>query len=242
MRGQYSADGEWWWDGQRWLPAGQAGPAAAVGPAARYAGFWIRLVGWLIDSLVVFVGLSAVSIAFGVLEATLSSRAGTQSANVAFGPVFDLLAILGAWLYFSLLQSSRWQASLGMMALGLSVIGQDGRRISFARASGRYFASLISGLFCYLGYLLIAFTGRKQALHDLIAGTLVVHGRPQPGTALQSAGTARGSPETPAVVAAVLVSGALMLLLVSIVVIVILLTMGRQIENVFSNVVVALQG
>jgi uncharacterized RDD family membrane protein YckC len=242
MRGQYSADGQWWWDGQRWVAAGQAGPAAAVVPAVRYAGFWIRLVAWFIDSVVVLVGLSAVSVAFGVLEAALSSRPGAQNAPGLFGPVFDLLAIVGAWLYFSLLHSSRWQASLGMMALSLSVVGNDGGRVSFARATGRYFASLISGLFCYLGYLLIAFTGRKQALHDLIASTFVVHGRPQPGRALQPAGLARGSAEGAGLAAAVVVSGALVLVLMSIVVIVILLTMGRQIENVFSNVVIALQG
>jgi hypothetical protein len=147
------------------------------------------------------------------------------AAGSAFSLLFDVLVVAGGWLYFSLLQSSDWQASVGMRALGLSVIGYDGGRISFARATGRYFASFVSGFICYVGYLLIAFTERKQALHDLMASTLVVRARPG-----ATAGTA----------AAIVVSAALILLLVPIVVIVILLTMGAQIRNVFSNVVVAL--
>ena len=95
----------------------------------------------------------------------------------------------------------------------------------------------MSGLICYVGYLMIAFTARKQGLHDLMASTLVVHGRPgavQPGSAAPAAVAQAGG------MVAIAVTAGLILLLAPIVVIVILLTMGRQIENVFSNVVVAL--
>jgi uncharacterized RDD family membrane protein YckC len=60
------------------------------------------------------------------------------------------------------------------MALGLKVTDTEGRQISFARASGRHFAKILSGMILLIGYIMAGFTERKQALHDVIAGTLVV--------------------------------------------------------------------
>ncbi len=60
------------------------------------------------------------------------------------------------------------------MALGLKVTDLYGRRISLGRAIGRYFGKLLSGLTCLIGYIMAGFTQKKQALHDMIAGTLVV--------------------------------------------------------------------
>jgi len=79
-----------------------------------------------------------------------------------------------AWLYASLFQSSRLQASPGMLALGLHVTALDGARIGFGRATGRFFASYLSAMILFFGYFMIGWTQRKQALHDMIAGTLVV--------------------------------------------------------------------
>jgi uncharacterized RDD family membrane protein YckC len=77
------------------------------------------------------------------------------------------------WLYFSLMESSSKQATLGKLALGLRVTGNNGRRISFGRATGRYFAHFLTNLTLLIGYVIQVFTSRRQALHDLIAGTLV---------------------------------------------------------------------
>ena len=71
------------------------------------------------------------------------------------------------------MESSSRQATVGKMALGLKVTDLEGRRISFARASGRHFAKYISGMILLIGYIMAGFTERKQALHDMIAGTLV---------------------------------------------------------------------
>ena len=81
--------------------------------------------------------------------------------------------ILG-WLYYALMESSAKQATLGKMALGIMVTDGQGRRVSFARATGRYFAKIISNIILYIGYIMIAFTVRKQGLHDIIADCLVV--------------------------------------------------------------------
>ena len=79
--------------------------------------------------------------------------------------------------YFVGFESSSWQATPGKRALGLIVTDTEGRRISPARAVGRYFGKILSGLILLIGYIMIAFTERKQGLHDFLAGTLVVKGR-----------------------------------------------------------------
>jgi uncharacterized RDD family membrane protein YckC len=82
-------------------------------------------------------------------------------------------SVLVKWIYEAALESSPRQATVGKMALGLRVTDLEGRRISFARASGRHFAKYISGMIFLIGYIMAGFTERKQALHDMIAGTLV---------------------------------------------------------------------
>lgn len=74
------------------------------------------------------------------------------------------------------MESSAKQATLGKMALGIVVTDLEGARIGFGRATGRYFAKILSGLILGIGFLMAAFTERKQGLHDIIAGTLVVKG------------------------------------------------------------------
>jgi uncharacterized RDD family membrane protein YckC len=74
------------------------------------------------------------------------------------------------------MESSPKQGTLGKMALGIVVTDMDSRRISFGRATGRYFAKILSGLILGIGFLMVAFTEKKQGLHDILAGTLVVKG------------------------------------------------------------------
>jgi uncharacterized RDD family membrane protein YckC len=76
--------------------------------------------------------------------------------------------------YFATLESSEAQSTFGKRALGIKVTDLDGRRISFQHAMGRWFAAALSYLSMYIGFLMAAFTQRKQGLHDMVAGTLVV--------------------------------------------------------------------
>jgi uncharacterized RDD family membrane protein YckC len=85
-----------------------------------------------------------------------------------------LLRTVLHWLYYSLLESSAWQGTLGKKALGLEVTDLDGNRISFGRATGRFFAKIISAIILGIGYIMAGFTEKKQALHDILAGTLVI--------------------------------------------------------------------
>jgi hypothetical protein len=81
--------------------------------------------------------------------------------------------VLAAWLYHASLESSEWQATLGKKAVGLAVTDCNGAGISFGKATGRHFGHLISALTLTMGYLMVAFTEKKQALHDIMAGTAI---------------------------------------------------------------------
>jgi len=91
----------------------------------------------------------------------------------SFGDV-ALLALLPASLYYPIMESSGSQGTVGKIAFSLIVTDTSYRRISFGRAVGRYFAKFLSGLVLYLGYVAVAFTPQKRALHDYIAGTVVL--------------------------------------------------------------------
>ena len=113
-----------------------------------------------------------------VAVVSTSGHAPVENLTVWLGPLVILLVL--TWLYFAGLESSAWQATLGKRAARLQVTDRMGRRLSFGRATGRFFAKVISTIPLLIGYLVAAFTPRKQALHDLIAGTVVVkRSRPQ---------------------------------------------------------------
>jgi uncharacterized RDD family membrane protein YckC len=135
---------------------GVATAGGGIGSSAAsvvYAGFWRRLGAWFVDFLIL------------VIPAILLSRIGTAGS---------LLVFFGEWVYFAYQESSEAQATIGKRALGIIVTDEAGNRISFGRATGRYFAKIISGLIILIGFIMIAFTRKKQGLHDMIAGTLVV--------------------------------------------------------------------
>jgi uncharacterized RDD family membrane protein YckC len=157
---------------------------AAVRPGVWYAGFWLRFVAFIIDAiLLVFVG-SILTFPFGASIGTRDFLHGHRGFNPEEG--FALLAALFwvivirvvlHWLYFAGLESSAWQGTLGKMALGLQVTDVAGQRISFGRASGRFFGKWISGLILFVGFIMAGFTEKKQALHDMMAGCLVIRKR-----------------------------------------------------------------
>jgi uncharacterized RDD family membrane protein YckC len=147
----------------------------------RPAGFWIRVVALVIDSLIV-------GVMFAILAGILAAVAGVNikdpdeysnaEAAAAVGLVFLLFVVMivAAWLYEAILTSSVHGATWGKQAMGLRVLRGDGARLSFGRATARYFCkSLITPLLpLAIGYLMAAFTRRKQALHDFMADTVVI--------------------------------------------------------------------
>ncbi|MGH9728538.1 MAG: RDD family protein [Candidatus Acidiferrales bacterium] len=155
-------------------------PHAVAGPATGYAGFWLRFVAWIIDSVLLGISFSFISVpvmAGSGLRNVMMDHPQTPAELLGLlGVVYKLivLAVIFNWLYYALLESSAWQATLGKKALGLEVTDMNGRRISFARATGRYFGKIVSAFILMIGFIMAGFTAQKQALHDMMAGCLVL--------------------------------------------------------------------
>jgi uncharacterized RDD family membrane protein YckC len=170
-------------------PAVGAAPDAAAVATRTYAGFWLRFVAYVIDGLIVgaaVIVVAAIAIGFlgteGIREAIDEMGRGMNQPNPVFPwglfaaiLVLVIVSVLAQWLYFAGMESSKSQGTLGKMALGLVVTDMNGQPISFARASGRFFSKLITGLVPFaIGYIMAGFTEKKQALHDMIASCLVL--------------------------------------------------------------------
>jgi len=152
-------------------------------PAAQPAGFWIRFVGWIIDYVVLFPTILLVTYPFmadfwaAYLQVLQNPSGSVPPGMMNLGPMYFLGQLVGlvvTWLYLALMESSKFQGTLGKMAIGLKVIDRNGNRISFARATGRTFSKLFLSGICLIGFIMAAFTQWKQGLHDMIAGTYVV--------------------------------------------------------------------
>ena len=149
-----------------------------------YAGFWKRFAAILIDGvilwvvdlflLVPFLGMLGLGIFTSAMNDSEPSPGMIMSIIGAYMGSLVLICIAG-WLYFAIMESSVKQATLGKMALGIIVTDMNGQRISFGRATGRYFGKFLSALILYVGYIMAGFTEKKQALHDIIASCLVVN-------------------------------------------------------------------
>jgi uncharacterized RDD family membrane protein YckC len=149
-------------------------PLGYMAPAeVQYGGFWIRFLAAFLDGLIIGIPFSLVQ--YGIEQSLAYAEGSVEEA--VLGLTFSVASLLIYWPYYALMESSSWQATLGKRALGLIVTDTYGDRITFARATGRYFAEILSALTLLIGYIIAAFHPRKQALHDLIAGTLVIRGR-----------------------------------------------------------------
>ena len=167
------------------VPVVSAGGAWTAGPVLPYAGFWLRFVAYIIDGFVLGAGFIAIIVVLAMVTG-LGSAVSRIHSGEDIGEAFALLgvasiflgigiAIVGGWLYFAMMESSSWQATLGKRALSIEVTDMAGQRISFGRASGRHFGKIITNLIPFaIGWILAGVTEKKQALHDMIASCLVV--------------------------------------------------------------------
>lgn len=153
-----------------WLQQGANAPVNA--------GFWLRFVALIIDSFIFMVVLFAVALVAGmVLGLAMGGRGAAAKDLELFGNVIGFgLGLIIPWLYYALCEASSWQATPGKKALGLRVTDLTGRPIGFGRASGRHWGKMVSYLILYFGFFMAGWTERKQGLHDMMAGTLVVRG------------------------------------------------------------------
>ncbi len=154
--------------------------ATPLAPAFEYASFWRRAGAMLIDTAIFGIPYLVAAALLGALAGLLAGKAEEETLSSILAIGNCLMQILGLaifWLYYALLESSPWQATLGKRALSIIVTDLEGNRISFGRATGRHWAKLLSGLLAGIGYLMPLFSEKKQALHDSLAGCLVLSGR-----------------------------------------------------------------
>lgn len=124
--------------------------------AINYAGFWDRFAASFIDYIISIPGYFVIVFMFG------------ESIGFIFGNIL-------VWIYFALMESSYTQGTIGKMFLGIKVTDLNGHRIDFGRATGRYFGKFISSIILFIGFIMAAFTQKKQGLHDILADCLVVN-------------------------------------------------------------------
>jgi uncharacterized RDD family membrane protein YckC len=157
-------------------PATFVSSLAGTPRPVAYAGFWLRFVAYMVDWAVLTLATLLILFPFVVLtRLSLVMAKQNRDALAAGIPFVVLIAlVIGQWLYFAKTESSVWQATLGKRAFGLQVTDLDGHRLSFGCATGRFFAKIVSGVTFAIGYLMAGFTEKKQALHDVIAGSLVI--------------------------------------------------------------------
>jgi uncharacterized RDD family membrane protein YckC len=146
-------------------PVWDARPPGPGSQPTGYGGFWLRVVAYVIDAILLGIAASVIGVAtgggmYGDLEHLNYSGSG--------------ISLVVGWLYFALMESSERGATVGKMAVGLRVVTDQGHRLSFLNATGRYLAKFISAIILGIGFLMVAFSDRKRGLHDMIAGTLVV--------------------------------------------------------------------
>jgi uncharacterized RDD family membrane protein YckC len=133
-------------------------------PRLPYAGIGRRFIASIVDAIIL-------NAAFALLARAAPAR---ELGNANIRSLADLVSPFAAWFYFAFTESSAAQGTFGMQWLGIIVTDSAGQRISFARATGRYFAMLLSILTLGFGFLLACFTRKTQTLHDMIADTLVL--------------------------------------------------------------------
>ncbi len=148
------------------------------GPAGYliYAGFWMRFAAAIIDYVILTVIESMMQLGVGLGGGMpfMPGPGGFSPGNPF--PMFGLFSggFVLRWLYFALMESSRYQATIGKLALGIIVTNMQGQRIGFGQATGRYFGKFISAFTLMIGFMMAGWTEKKQALHDMLAGCLVI--------------------------------------------------------------------
>ncbi|MEA5668307.1 RDD family protein [Stenotrophomonas sp. MH1] len=154
------------------------GAAPVQGGEVVYAGFWKRVAAYCIDSVIVGMVGGVIAMVIGmVLGIGMAGLGDSDAAGVGMIMVqllTNLISMAISAAYYAGFHASAGMATLGKMAVGIKVVRLNGDRMTLARAIGRYFATILSALTLCIGYVMAAFTERKQGLHDMICDTLVV--------------------------------------------------------------------
>ncbi|WP_416867933.1 MAG: RDD family protein [Imperialibacter sp.] len=156
--------------------------------STNYAGFWLRFVAYIIDYIIVYTVQSFVLLPIfaalgfgfattpGLFDDSMSTEEaiGLFAALASIASVTFLITLTIQVLYFSFMESSKYQATVGKIALGLKVTDMEGNKLDFGKTLLRNLGKIVSSMILGIGYIMAGFTEKKQGLHDMIASTLVV--------------------------------------------------------------------
>lgn len=141
----------------------------------KYAGFWRRFIAFLVDYIIIAIAEIILFLIFGViLQLTGNADKSNSLTDTVIGMFILIVLVVGNWLYYSLMESSNLQGTLGKAVLNIKVTDYNGKKISFKKATVRYFAKILSAIIIFIGFAMAGWTRYKQALHDIIAGTLII--------------------------------------------------------------------
>jgi len=138
-----------------------------------YAGFWKRLIAFIIDLVIMMFG----SIGFSILTGYWFMLSNTvPSDNYIFYKVLFIFSfIFFPWVYMVSFETSKYKATVGKLLVGIEVTDVAGNRITILKATGRHFAKIITILTFGLGFLVICITDTRQSIHDILSNTLVLN-------------------------------------------------------------------
>jgi len=177
------------------IVCGQVIFRAPSAPPLPYADFFPRVLARVIDSLILSpLLLGWVGIIFWAIpripniphggklsEQEIGQLISAIAPAIALGILWVVVSIAANWLYHAMLESSGNQGTFGKRIMGLVVTNLEGKRITFGRASVRWIVSvMLTSQTMLIGYIMVAFTEKKQSLHDMLAETLVLSGTPPP--------------------------------------------------------------
>lgn len=139
-----------------------------------YAGFWRRVLAYIIDAIILGIINGVIYLIVGVPIFDQVASPEEVQAMMARMNLASVISLIIIWLYYAGFEASALQATPGKLAIGLKVTDLRGNRIGFGRASIRFWGKIISTIILFIGFLMVAFTQRKQGLHDMMASCLVL--------------------------------------------------------------------
>jgi len=137
-----------------------------------YAGFWWRVLAWLLDTIIATTMVVVIGFIVGFVLATSYPDLARDTATLSL--IGQIIGIVGTVLYFTCFEASALRATPGKMLCAIKVVDERGERISFGRSLGRYLGKIISALILGIGFMMAGWTRQKQALHDIMTGCLVI--------------------------------------------------------------------
>jgi uncharacterized RDD family membrane protein YckC len=149
----------------------------SVAGIMEYAGFWIRFGAIFIDGIIMWAVQMVVYSVIGIITAAVMPSMPGKSSYPSFFIISQVMITLLSFVIsaaYDIWFVGRFGATPGKMACKIKIVTDDGEKVSYSRALGRYFAKWISSMILGIGFLMAAFDDEKRTLHDRICETRVI--------------------------------------------------------------------